>query len=107
LYCGWSDTGTASSSSRVRSSTRRIFPEIVLGSSENSILPTRRKGARFSRACLRMANAVSRVGSKPGGRAMYALGTAARTGSGTGTTVASVTAGCSMCTLSSSNGLIL
>src|SRR3712207_9168128 len=41
-------------SSRSRSSTRRILPLIVLGSSQNSILRTRRNGARLSRACLRI-----------------------------------------------------
>ena len=53
----------ASSSSRARSSTRRILPEIVLGSSANSSRRTRCQGWRCSRAYFRIERAVSSDGS--------------------------------------------
>jgi hypothetical protein len=93
--------------SRVRRSTRRILPEIVLGSSANSIRRMRWYGARLRRTWAKIASAVARSFAHPGAKLMYALGTASRVGSGAGTTAASATAGCSMSTLSSSNGEIL
>ena len=67
-----SPAGTAalsacSSVSRPRSSTRRIFPEIVLGSAANSRRRIRLYGARLSRANSRIARAVSSVGLVAGG----------------------------------------
>ena len=53
-----------------------------------------------------MSCAVAASGSWPGASTTYALGTASRVGSGEGTTAASATAGCSISTDSSSNGLI-
>jgi hypothetical protein len=52
-----------------------------------------------------MSAASSRDGTRPGVSATNAFGTACRTGSGLGTIAASATAGCSISTLSSSNGL--
>ena len=48
---------------RARSSTRRIFPEMVLGSSANSSRRMRLYGARLTRQWCRMLSAVSAVGS--------------------------------------------
>src|SRR5579872_2906452 len=89
-----------------RSSTRRILPEMVLGSSANSMRRIRLKGERWARAWARIEAAVARSPFTPGASAIKALGTASRIGSGEGTTAASTTASCSMSTLSSSNGLI-
>ena len=58
----------ASSSSRPRSSTRRILPEIVFGSSENSRRRIRCHGARCSRQWARMLRAVSASGDQPSAR---------------------------------------
>lgn len=52
--------------SRCRTSTRRIFPEMVLGRSLNSIRRMRWKGASCSRAKARIAWAVSGPGARPG-----------------------------------------
>ncbi len=53
-----------------------------------------------------MSAAVSRVGAASATSVTNAFGTARRSGSGAGTTAASATAGCSISTLSSSNGLM-
>ena len=58
------------------------------------------------RQCARISAASSRDGLKPAASVTNAFGTACRSGSGLGTTAASATAGCSISTLSSSNGLI-
>ena len=80
---------------------------MVLGSSvTNWMRRTRLYGARRSREKAKMASANSALGCSPGSRVTKALGTARRTGSGLGTMATSVTAGCSIRQLSSSNGLM-
>ena len=48
---------------RCRSSTRRILPEIVFGSSENSSRRTRLNGASVARRCWKIDSAVARSGA--------------------------------------------
>src|SRR5215471_15248244 len=71
--------------------------------------PPRIPGRRGCRNCggrLRRDRAVSRSGVWFTESATKALGTASRSGSGEGMTAASATAGCSISTLSNSNGLM-
>src|SRR5580658_8930821 len=96
----------ASRSSVWRSSTRRIFPEMVFGRSENSSRRTRLNGASRSRRWRKIDSAVARLAVTPVASTRYAFGTAMRLASGAGTTAASAIAGCSISVLSSSNGLI-
>ena len=89
-----------------RNSTRLILPEIVFGNSKNSIRFTRLYGASRARKCAKIAAAVPASAAYPSANATNAFGNAVRVASGEGTTAASATAGCSISTLSNSNGLI-
>ena len=63
-------------------------------------------GDTRSRTWRKIETAVAASADAPAVSTMNALGTDRRSGSGLGTTAASATAGCSMSTLSSSNGLM-
>ncbi len=89
---------------RPRSSTLRILPLIVLGSSPNSSRRTRLYADSWARLCAKIERAASGPGSTPATSMTFAFETASRSGSGEGTTAASATEGCSISTLSSSNG---
>jgi hypothetical protein len=80
--------------------------ELVFEELERRALARRTAGASIRRVKTKMSSASSRDGSRPAISVTNAFGTAWRMGSGLGTIAASATAGCSMRTLSSSNGLI-
>ena len=92
-------------SSSARSSTRRILPEIVFGSSANSSrrIALVRREALAAVAQDRARGVARRLAARrPARRTPWAPRAAA--GRATGTTAASATASCSISTLSSSNG---
>src|SRR6202011_5076687 len=92
-------------SSAWRSSTPRIFPERVLGSSAtNSTARGYLYGAVTRLQCSCSSFTSASLGSKPGRRTTNALTMLPRSASGEPTTADSITAGCSSSALSTSNG---